>query len=185
MRRIFALVMAAAFLAACAPGTNCARLPGGASYCLQDGGNIEPISLQQKIDVVFGARSETMIGQLEVDAAGMRFVGLTPLGQRLLRAGFADGKIEADGIAMKTLDPALLLALIQMASWDAGRVREGLDESTGFTEDAAGRRFTREGRTVLRIRYTRGLPPAGDMSIELPGADVKFTISTLGENQAE
>jgi hypothetical protein len=177
--------MLAACLAACAPGTNCARLPGGASYCLQEAGDIAPLALQQKIDIAFGARSETMIGQLEVDAAGMRFAGLTPLGQRLLRASFTGGRIEADGIAMKMLDPALLLSLIQMASWDAGRVRAGLDDSTVMEEDAAGRTFTREGRIVLRIGYTRGLPPARDMSIELPEADVKFSIVTLGENETE
>ena len=175
---ILALGMAA-FLAACSPDTNCARLPGGARYCLQAAEDSAPFAVQQKIELVFGERRETMIGQLELDTAGMRFVGLTPLGQRLLRASFADGKIEADGIAMKTLNPALLLSLIQLASWEPARVRQGLDGSAELDEDASERRLTKDGQTLLRIRYTRGLPPTGDMLIDLPEAGVEFRISTL------
>jgi hypothetical protein len=172
-------VLGLAFLAACTPETKCARLPEGAHYCLQAAEEMAPYALQQKIDISFDGRSETMIGQLEVDAAGMRFVGLTPLGQRLLRASFAGGKVEADGMALKTLDPALLLALIQLSSWEAWRVRQGLDDSTELDEDAAGRRLTKEGQTVLRTQYLRDFPPRGKLLVELPGAGVEFRISTL------
>jgi hypothetical protein len=175
------------FLAACAqpasPG--CAALPGGVRYCLQATGGVAPLELQQKIDIAFKGQSETMIGQLEIDAAGMRFAGLTPLGQRLLQVEFTDGEIRADGMALEKLDPALLLALIQLAWWDAGSLRAGLDGSAELREAEGERALVKDGRPVVRIGYTRGRSPAGGGEIELPGADVELRIVTLDEGGAE
>ncbi|MDR1709837.1 MAG: DUF3261 domain-containing protein [Candidatus Accumulibacter sp.] len=186
MRRILALALLPALLAACAPGgTNCAALPGGAHYCLQEADGAAPFEARQKIDIAFAGRSETLIGQLEADAAGMRFAALTPLGQSLLRAEFAGGNLAAAGIAAERLDAALLLALIQLACWDAGRVRAGLDGSAELIEAENARTLVRDGRIVLRIGYTRGHPPAGDMEIEAPGADVKLRVETLDEGEKE
>lgn len=183
MRRFVALtVLAVALLTACAPESpNCARLPGGARYCLQTSEGVVPFEVQQKIDVAFNGRRETMIAQVEVDAAGMRFAGLTPLGQRLLQASFADGEVRADGVALEKLDPALLLALIQLASWNAERVQAGLGGSAELVETEEGRRVVKEGRVVLHIGYTRGRPPTGDVEVGLPGTDVEFRIVTLDQ----
>jgi hypothetical protein len=177
----------ATFLAACArpEGPGCAALPDGARYCLQATGGVAPLELQQKIDVAFKGRSETMIGQLEIDAAGMRFAGLTPLGQRLLQVEVADGEIRAEGMALEKLDPALLLALIQLAWWDAGSLREGLGGSAELRDAEDGRTLVKDSRPVMRIRYTRGRSPAGGVEIGLPGADVELRIVTLDEGGAE
>jgi len=180
MRRL--VVLGSALLAACVPESpSCARLPGGASYCLQTSEGVAPFEVQQKIDVAFNGRRETMIAQVEVDAAGMRFAGLTPLGQRLLQASFADGDIRADGIALEKLDPALLLALIQLASWNADRVRAGLGGSAELVETEEGRSVVKDRKAVLRIGYTRGRPPMGDVEIGFPGTGVEFRIVTLDE----
>lgn len=180
------LATTVALLAACAPESpTCARLPGGARYCLQTSEGVVPFEVQQKIDVTFNGQHETMIAQVEVDAAGMHFVGLTPLGQRLLRASFSDGEIRADGVALEKLDPALLLALIQLASWEASRVRPGLDGDAELEEIENGRHLVKDGKAVLRIGYTRGHPPTGDIRIELPGTGVEFSIVTLDESDAK
>jgi hypothetical protein len=185
MRRFPALAAfpLAALLAACARQDDpaCASLPGGARYCLQTTVNVAPLELQQKIDVAFKGQNETMIAQLEIDAAGMRFAGLTPLGQRLLQIEFADGQIRADGMALEKLDPALLLALIQLAWWDGASLREGLGGSAGLEEAESGRTVVKDGRPVVRIGYTLDRSPAGGVEIGLPGADVEFRIVTLDE----
>ena len=188
MKRLTITVVAwaAALITACVPvGRNCAALPGGARYCLQSTEGIVPFDVQQKIDVAFNGRRETMIAQLEVDAEGMRFAGLTPLGQALLQASFANGEVRAGGPAVEKLDPALLLALVQLASWDAERVRAGLGGSAGLEESDAQRLLVRDGKAVLRIGYTRGRPPTGDMEIVLPEAGVEFRIMTLDESDTK
>ena len=144
-----------------------------------------PFEVQQKIDVAFNGRQETMIAQLEVDAAGMRFVGMTPLGQNLVRASFDNSEIWADGVAIKQLDPVLLFALIQLASWDAGQVRAGLGGSADLEEAEGRRSLVKNGKAVLQIGYTRGRPPSGDMNIGLPDIDVEFRIVTLNESDAK
>jgi len=185
MRR-FALWMALAVLSGCmADDPRCAQLPGGARYCLQTTENIAPFDVQQKIDVAFNERQEAMIAQLEIDAVGMRFVGMTPLGQTLVRASFDNDEIRADGVALKSLDPVLLLALIQLASWDAGQVRAGLGGSAELEESEGQRSLVKDGKAVVRIGYTRGRPPSGDMSIGLPGMGVEFRIVTLDESDAK
>lgn len=186
MRRLAVAWVAALLAAACAPqAPNCASLPGGARYCLQTAEGIAPFEVQQKVDIVFNGRHETMIMQLEVDATGMRLAGLTPLGQSLLQASFASGEIRASGPALEKLDPALLLALVQLASWDADRVRVGLGDSAELEESDAQRSLVKDGKAVLRIGYTRGLPPTGDMEIALPGTGVEFRIVTLDESDAK
>lgn len=183
MKRCVVLaVSAVALLAACAPDSpDCARLPGGARYCLQASEGVVPFEVQQKIDVAFNGRRETMIAQVEVDPGGMRFAGLTPLGQRLLQASFSGGEVRAEGIALEKLDPALLLALIQLTSWNADGVRAGLGGSAELVESEKGRSIVKDGKAVLRIGYTRGRPPTGDVEIGLPEAGVEFRIVTLGE----
>uniref|UniRef100_UPI00272DE7F4 DUF3261 domain-containing protein n=1 Tax=Propionivibrio sp. TaxID=2212460 RepID=UPI00272DE7F4 len=69
-------------------GSSCTTLPGGPRYCLQTTDSIVPFDVQQKVDVSFDSRRETMIAQLEADAGGIRFAGMTPFGQKLLQVSF-------------------------------------------------------------------------------------------------
>ena len=105
--------------------------------------------------------------------------------QQIEEASFADGEIRAEGIALEKLDPALLLALIQLASWNADRVRSGLGGSAELVETEEGRSVVKDGKAVLRIGYTRGRPPTGDVEIGLPGMSVEFRIVTLDEGDIE
>lgn len=160
-------------------GSPCTALPGGARYCLQPMADIVPFDVQQKVDIVFNGRQETMIAQLEADDSGMRFVGMTPFGQKLVQLDFDNHKIKVEAFPGKGPDPVMLLALVQVATWPAERVRRGLDDAVAV-EDAEGlRRLVKDGKDIVVIRYTRGRPPLGDMSIQLPAAGVEFTIVNL------
>ena len=162
-----------------ASGSRCADLPGGGRYCLQTTAVVEPFDVQQKVDVVFDGRQETMIAQIETDASGMRFAGMTPFGQKLVQLGFDNSEVRAETLPVKRLDPALLLALVQIATWPADSVRSGLEGSAAI-EDADGQRvLLRDGKDVVVIRYTRGLPPFGDMSIKFSEAGIEFAIVNL------
>ena len=173
-------------VAGCAgDGTSCAAFPGGVRYCLQTTAAVEPFDAQQKLDIAFNGRQETMIAQLEVDADGMRLVGMTPFGQKLLQLGFDNRSVSAEAFAGKGPDPVLLLAVVQLATWPAEQVRVGLgrnnaidliDEQTG---EQSQRRIVKDGKDIVVIRYTRGHPPSGDMLIRLPAAGVEFTITHL------
>ena len=160
-------------------GSPCAALPGSARYCLQPMADIAPFGVQQKVDVVFHGRRETMITQLEADDSGMRFVGMTPFGQKLVQLNFDNHNVKVEAFPGKGPDPVMLLVLVQVATWPAERVRRGFDDAVAV-EDAEGlRRLVKDGKDLVVIRYTRGRPPFGDMFIQLPEAGVEFTIMNL------
>jgi hypothetical protein len=173
-------------VAACAgDGSSCAALPGGARYCLQTTAAIEPFDAQQKVDIAFDGRQETMIAQLESDADGMRLVGMTPFGQKLLQLGFDNRNVSAEAFSGKGPDPIVLLAVVQLATWPAEQVRAGLGDKGAISliEEQTGeqpqRRVVKDGKDIVVVRYTRGRPPSGDMVIQLPSAGVEFTITHL------
>ena len=166
--------------AACAnDGSRCTALPGGSRYCLQTTASVVPFDVQQKVDVVFDGRMDTIIAQVETDALGMRFVGTTPFGQKLVRLSFDNERVTLAASQMKGLDPILLLALVQIASWPAASVRAGLGDSALVVDGEGQRRLVKDDSDLVVIKYTRGRPPLGDVSIQLPKAGVDFTIINL------
>lgn len=166
--------------AACAnDGSRCTALPGGSRYCLQTTADVVPFDVQQKVDVVFDSRTETIIAQVEADALGMRFVGTTPFGQKLVQLSFDNDHVTLETSLMKGLDPILLLALVQIATWPAKMVRAGLGDSVLVLDADGQRRLVKDGSDLALIKYTRGRPPLGDMSIQLPKAGVEFAIVNL------
>ncbi len=166
--------------AACASGgSRCTALPGGIHYCLQTTEHIVPFDVQQKVDVVVDGRQEALIVQLEVDGYGMRFVGMTLFGQKLVQLNFDNDRVTVEMALIKGLDPILLLAMVQVAIWPGERVRAGLGGPV-FVDDAEGqRRLVKDGGDLVLIKYARGRPPLGDMSIHLPWAGVECTIVSL------
>ena len=166
--------------AACAnDGSRCTALPGGSRYCLQTTASVVPFDVQQKVDVVFDGRMDTIIAQVETDALGMRFVGTTPFGQKLVQLSFDNERVTLEASQMKGLDPILLLALVQIASWPAASVRAGLGDSALVVDAEGQRRLVKDDSDLVVIKYTRGRPPLGDVSIQLPKAGVEFTIINL------
>ena len=167
-------------LAACTgDGSRCTSLPGGGRYCLQTTAGIPPFDVQQMVEVVFDGRRETMVAQLEVDAAGMRFVGATPFGQALMQLDFDNQAVTARSLPGKGPDPALLLALVQIAGWPADSVRTGLGDAAVVVDTAGQRRLLVNDKEIVTVTYAHGLPPFADMRIQLPAAAVEFSIVNL------
>lgn len=181
-RGLLAIVVMASTLCACAglpSGSACTGLPGGGNYCLQSSVEVAPFDVQQKIGMTRGDQRETLIVQFEVDAQGMRMVGTTPFGQKLLQIGFDNRLIRLDTWPDRRFDPVLLMSLVQIASFPADSVRQGLGSTTVLEDSPGTRSVYCDGKPVVLIGYTRASPPFGDMVIRLPAAAIDLDIVNL------
>jgi hypothetical protein len=178
--RLVLHALLAAAVSACSPGNpRCARIPGGGTYCLQASAAVPPFEVQQKIEFTFNGRRETMIVELEVDADGMRFAGLTPFGQKLVQASFDNREVRAAVLPDKRLDPALLLALLQLALWPADSVRAGLGTAVVVEESTGQRRVLDNGNLVMEVDYTGDRLSNSGMRIVFPAVQLEFAVTTL------
>jgi len=174
---VFGLLL---LLAACTKRpSSCMLFPQGGSYCLQSTREVPAFELQQQIDFSLKGQQEMMISQVEVDEEGMCMVGLTPFGQKLLQLRFDNESVKADLWPIRRLKPAFLLGMVQLSTWPAQSIQRGLSASLQLEEAAAQRKLTKKGVLVMKVDYTRGLPPEGDMVVEFPELEVKMRISTL------
>lgn len=170
-------------LAACTenerPGARCARLPGGAVYCLQASSAIPPLAMQDRVDVVRPGFGETMIAELESDDDGMHFVALSPLGQTLFRVDDDNRSLSFDNRIGRDFDPALFLALLQMALWPAESVRQGLASPLTLEEEEGHRRIVADGRVRVEVVYTGARLAHEHLRITVPDAQLTLDITPL------
>lgn len=177
--------LAAALLlasAACSePGKDpqCAALIGGGSYCLQPTSALAPFDVLQKVDSRFRERRDTLIVELEVDSAGLRFVGLTPFGQKLIALGYDNHAASATTLPDSRISPALLVALLQIALWPSDAVRAGLEAPLTLEENAGQRRILNRGEPTLSIEHGSGPPPWRRIHLTVHAADLELDIETL------
>jgi hypothetical protein len=180
--RCFLIALLLAVTASCGDGEHnarCAALIGGGGYCIQPSTAVAPFEIQQKVEFRIRGQSETMIVELETDAAGMRFVGLTPFGQTLLRVGYDNQTTTASTLPDARLPPALLIALMQIALWPADSVRAGLEAPLRLEETAGQRRLLNGDLTTLTINYSGDQPPYRRMQIAIPAAEIELDVETL------
>lgn len=163
--RLIPTTLIVLLLAACqAERPGCAGLPGGGAYCLQSAAAPAFSTLQQSVLTVRGERV-TMLARIESDPRGLRFAGMTPLGQTLMSVSWENGALRADlppALAAR-FDPALLPALVQIAMWPAASVRAGLSPELELIEEEPNRRKLRRKSAggeedVLDISWEGTLP---------------------------
>lgn len=152
----------ALLLAACQPAPpGCARLPGGGSYCLQSTDGPAFATLQQSL-LSAGSQRLTLLTRIESDSRSLRFAGITPLGQTLLNVSWENGALRADlpPALADRLDPALLPALVQLATWPVASVRAGLSADLELIDEPQRRRLRRPGseEDLLDISWEGNLP---------------------------
>ncbi len=169
-----------ALLAGCA-SPRCPDLPGGPRYCLQDTTAVAPYSALQDIRIRRGDLDERLIGQLEVDAAGMRLAGLTPMGQRVLEAQFDNKEATASSLAGDRFDARALLSLVQLAVWPAASVRAGLGHDWELEDTPALRRLLRDGNSVMEVERQGEPPQYQYLDIRLPDAGLSLTVRAIKE----
>lgn len=163
--RLIVLFAAILALAACQPQQpGCARLPGGGAYCLQSGTAPVFATLQQST-MSAGGQRHTLLTRIESDTRGLRFAGMTPLGQTLFFISWENAELRSElpPAFASRLDPAILPALIQIAMWPAATVRAGLSPELELIEEAGRRRVRRtspgrDEEDVLDISWEGKLP---------------------------
>jgi hypothetical protein len=136
----------------------------------------------QDIRIQRGELDERLIAQLEVDAAGMRLVGLTPMGQRILEADFDNNVATASSVVGRRFDVRSLLSMVQLAVWPADSVRAGLGEGCEIEESPALRRLLREGMPILEIARIGEPPRYRRLDIHVPNAGFSLAIQDLEED---
>lgn len=186
-KRTLLLAAAIASLAAgCATHPECTRLPGGGGYCLQPTTDTPPFNLLQRTTLSFGERRETLLARIESDAAGLRFVALTPMGQTLFRLLWDNRNIVADlppALAGR-MEPALLPALVQIANWPAAAVRAGLQAGSRLAEQDGGREV-RVGDDAVLLTECLGGIPCRRLHLSAPAAGFVLDADTVPEAAAE
>ncbi|MGE5467380.1 MAG: DUF3261 domain-containing protein [Ignavibacteria bacterium] len=164
--------------------SGCAALAGGA-YCLQPTTVLAPFSVQQKAEATVGETRATMIAEIESDNEGLRFVGLTPMGQTLLQVGYDNRAATARLLPDSRLSATLLVAFLQIALWPSEAVRAGLKEPLTLEDDGAVRRIRDRGDVVMSVAYAAGGERHRRMRFSIPAMGVSVDVETLDEMARE
>ncbi|HRE17921.1 MAG TPA: DUF3261 domain-containing protein [Rhodocyclaceae bacterium] len=181
------LVLLPTLLSACLPGgDSCPTLPGGAPYCLQTAP--QHFATLQKTSIRFGSQQLTLLTRVESDVKGLRFVGLTPFGQTIMSVSWENGRVHAElpPALQGKLDPAVLLALIQIAQWPAEQVRAGLGPHWNMTETPNRRQLqlATQDETMLDIRW-EGSPPYARLTISAPANGFQMEATRLDDGDED
>lgn len=182
----YAIILALLWLTGCAgpapkPSAECTGIPGVGRYCLQQSTELAPFSVQQKVDLHFRNKHDTLIAQLENDASGMRFLGMTPFGMTLVQINFDNQEAQSVRSASKRLPPALLIGLLQIALWPQAAVQRGLGSEARVLDATGSRRIVVEGNTVLQVQHDDSPSPYQSLQIEVPDMELRLNIQTLPE----
>jgi len=172
-----------ALLTACAIN-RCPTLPGGVSYCLQSPASGPSFSVVQQVVIGVGEQQETLLAYIENSPQRLALVGLTPLGQTVLRVTWDGKHIVASGPPGMgpPIDPAVLVAVLQFGLWPPDAVRAGLPDNVVWKDGATDGQLTRQGKSLLTLRRTGQAVPYDSLSVTLQPAELLINIHTLTED---
>jgi hypothetical protein len=143
---------------------------------------LTPRAATQVIHAAFGARAVTLRTAIEVDAAALRIVGVTATGQRLFTVAWDGRAIAAERGAFvpENLDPARMLADVQLALWPLEAVRAAFRErNLEVSEPFAGvRRLRRGDDLIAEVHYAGPDPWSGRLWFVNFEFDYSLTIDT-------
>ncbi len=180
-RAAMAMLGTVLFASACTPGGEaCARLTGSERYCLVTG-PWSAYASEQASTVTLADKTLRMIARIEAGNQGVHFAGVSPLGQTLFLVSWDNSALRAEfppALAGR-LDPVLFLALLQIATWPAERIREGL--STGLElREQPGRRVVRgENGDVLIVSWEGSELPYPRLRIDVPALNLTIDNHAL------
>jgi hypothetical protein len=141
-----------------------------------------PRNASQVIHAAFGPRTLTLGTAIQVDAAGLKVVGLTATGQRLFTVSWDGNAVSAQKSAFvpAEVDPARVLADVQLALWPLASVQAafragGLEVTEPFT---GVRRLHRGTALVAEVHYATADPWSGRLWLVNFELDYSLTIDT-------
>lgn len=179
MNKILLPVLALLLAGCAAPAPRCPMIANEGRYCLQPLSAIAPFSAQQKIELQFKARNETMLALIEVDSDALRFAALSPFGQKLMQVQCTDTHIEAPLWPDDRLDPALFCAMLQLSLWPDDSVRAGLQAPLQMESGAHTRRVDGPESTIFQLRYQGAQPPYRHIELDMNDPALHLNIETL------
>jgi hypothetical protein len=143
---------------------------------------LTPRSASQVIHAAYGARTMILRTAIQLDASGLKVVGVTATGQRLFTASWDGTTISADKsrFVPEDLDPQRVLADVQLALWPLAAVQQafaagGFDVSEPFP---GVRRLRRGDKLLAEVHYTGTDPWAGRLWFVNFEFDYSLTIDT-------
>ena len=139
-------------------------------------------SASQVIHAIYGARALTLSTALQLDAAGLKVVGVTATGQRLFTASWDGTQVSAQRSAFvpDNVDPERVLADVQLALWPLAAVQTAFSQAgLTVTEPFAGvRRLQRGAALIAEVHYASSDPWNGRLWFVNFEFDYSLTIDT-------
>jgi hypothetical protein len=126
---------------------------------------LSPRSASQVIHAAHGSRVATFRTAIQIDAAGLKVVGVTATGMRLFTAAFDGERVSAERspFVPKEVSPERVLADMQLALWPLDSLQAAYAGSgRTLSEPVAGvRRVVRGDRLIAEVHYASDDPWSG------------------------
>lgn len=180
-RQIALMSLIALTLSACASleSTPCATLAANAAYCLQPPSARGAFSALQQVDLHWQQVRQTTLTELESDGTALHMAVLSPMGQKLLEVHYRPPQVKQVAGPPSGLEPALLLALVQLALWPQDSVRTGLRGDATWQEQAGLRQLRLDGAVLLEVSYEGDLPYPRHLVLRWPQQQLELVIRTI------
>jgi hypothetical protein len=163
----------------------CVALNAQASYCLQHPSALGEFTALQRVDFHWQDRTETTLTEIECDASTMRMAVLTPMGQKLLEVRYAPPRVEQLAGPASRLDPAMLIALVQMALWPADNVQAGLRGPVEWRSGNGNRQLFVSGKPLVEMEFDGTLPYPERLTMRIESPRMQLDIRTLHDEAAQ
>lgn len=128
-------------------------------------GALSARSASQVIHAAYGSRVATLRTAIQIDATGLKVVGVTATGMRLFSASFDGTRVssERSPFVPKEVSPERVLADMQLALWPLASLQGGYADSGQIvSEPLPGvRRVVRGERLIAEVHYATDDPWAG------------------------
>lgn len=149
---------------------------------------LEPAELGRSVAAlqkVSGSRDGSeyvLLFQLEVDPERLAMVGSTVGGNTLFSLEYSGGNLNTSvsPLVPAQVDPAWVLADLQLAFWPQAAIENGLAQSQFRLQYAPGSRELYFGRErLIRVEYSAGDPWSGPVLFKNYKFDYEYRIETL------
>lgn len=125
----------------------------------------------------------TLVTRIEAGPDGLHMAGLTPLGQTVYELAWADQRLSASmpPAMAERLNGMVFPALLQIATWPAEQVRQGLSPDLELRVSANQRVISKGLQDILIISWEGTTLLYPRLHISAPTAGLRIDARTLDE----